>query len=818
MNTFTRLIFSVLCVILFFSEVSGQKISGVVSDAAGKPQEFVTVMLMQSKDSALVKGAVTDATGSFEFEKIPKGNYFTRTSMVGFKNTDSKPMDYDGSNLSLEKITLGGLNNELKEVTVTANKPLIEIQADKLVFNVDASPTNTGLNALELLRKSPGVTLDQNDNIALKGVQNVIVQINGKITPMSGTDLAQFLKGLNSADIEAIEIISNPGAKYDAEGSAGIINIRLKKDRKMGTNGSFNIGLYQGITTKGDASISLNHRGKKLNIFGSASTFRGRWDNSLHIDNQISSNDSRYNQNSSMYWNNKPQNGRFGMDYSPDSKNTIGFLVTGGLFVPTNSAVAQTDIGKLSSDSRDSFLLAQTAGRLHNWNSNFNINYKFADTLGNELNFDADYGIFRDSSMTLNSNAYYTSASNQLLSTTIYRYFTPRDIDIKSIKADYSRPLSIAGKKNVKLGFGFKVSDVSTNNRFKFYDVLNDIDVFDTDRSNNFIYHEKITAGYANLNTKIKKMSFQLGLRVEHTNSNGSLEAFKVVNDKTVNNDYTSAFPSVAVGYEVTKNFQLNLTYRHSIDRPRYQDLNPFEYRLDELSFRKGNSFLRPQFTSSIELSSTLFQRANMSIKYSKTNDAFANISDQEIDSITGKQRFYIQARNLAVKENVGLSINTPIPINSWWNGNANIYYNYSILRANYGDGRMVDIKTGGGGLWMQQVFTLSKTLTAEISGNYNAGGTWGAYINKPQGSMDIGVSKKLWDGNGTLRLSFTDIFHTSQWAAYTTLGSLYIDASGTYEGQQVKANFTYRFGNKNVKNARERATGLEDENKRVGG
>jgi hypothetical protein len=810
--------FSFASIFLLSTSLFSQTISGIVNDPSGKPQEFATVLLMRAKDTALVKGAVTDINGRFELDKIATGRYFTRISMVGFKNYNSAAFDYDGKDLTLEKIPLSKLDNELQEVTVVAQKPLIEIQADKLVFNVEASPSNMGLNALELLRKSPGVSLDQNENVSLKGRQNVIVQINGKPSPMSGTDLAQFLKGLNSADIETIEIISNPGAKYEAEGNAGIINIRLKKDKKLGTNGSISLGLSQGITPKGDASVSLNYRDKKVNVFGSASILRAQFANTMNMDNQISSKDAHFNQRNDMTWYARPQNARFGIDYSLNRNHTIGFLVTGGYFIPKNWSNSQTDIGTLLTERRDSILFAKNEGSIQNWNTNFNINYKFTDTLGNELNIDADYGIFRDSQTILNNNTYRNGTDTKTLSSTSFKMIMPRDIDIKSIKTDYERPLSIFAKKDSKLGAGFKLSEVLTDNRFNFLNVVNSQEEFDVDRSNNFTYKEQISAGYANFNTKIKGITVQAGLRVEHTNSRGDLVAFKPVNDKTVDTSYTNAFPSLALGYQFSKNVAMNLTFRRSIDRPRYQQLNPFEQRLDEISFRKGNPFIKPQYTQSVEMGWTLWQRANLSVNYAKTNNAFAEISDTEIDPLTGKQRFLIQTRNLATRDNIGINLTTPIPIKKWWNGNLNLFYNYSIIEADYGNGKTLNTKVGGGGFWIQNVFTLSKTISAELGGWGSFGGMWGAYINRPQGLMDIGVTKKLWNGDGTLRLSFTDVFHTGQWSAYTRLGGLYIDASGRWEAQQLKANFTYRFGNKNVQNARRRATGMDEESKRAGG
>ncbi len=237
---------STMLLLFSFTSLFAQKISGSIVDANGEAQGFATLTLHAAQDSVLVKGAVSDEKGHFEIENIPAARYFLRSQLVGFQAAQSEPFDFGTANVTIPALMLKPLSRELQEVSVVAQKPLIEIKADKLVFNVDASPTNQGLNALELLRKSPGVSLDQNENISLKGRQNVMVQINGKLTPMTGQDLAQYLKGMNSSDLEAIEIIATPGAKYDAEGNAGIINLRLKKDKRLGTNGSVSLGFLSG--------------------------------------------------------------------------------------------------------------------------------------------------------------------------------------------------------------------------------------------------------------------------------------------------------------------------------------------------------------------------------------------------------------------------------------------------------------------------------------------------------------------------------------------------------------------------------------------
>jgi iron complex outermembrane recepter protein len=805
-----------LSILLIVNVLSAQNIVGTINDANNKPLEFATAMLMRAKDTALVKGAISDEAGRFELNSMSAGTYFLRVSSMGFKTFNGQEFEFDGKNdADLGKIALKSIDSELKEVTITAAKPLIEVKADKTIFNVDASPTNTGLNGLELLRKSPSVSLDQNDNISLKGRQNVVVQLNGKILMMSGQDLAQFLKSLNANDIEAIEIIANPSAKFDAEGNAGVINIRLKRDKKLGTNGSVNIGLYQGITPKGDASVSFNHRDKKFNVFGSASTYRGRSENSMRMDNRVGN--GRFNSLSNSYYYGRPHNARLGFDYSPSRFHTFGALVSGGFFNPNSYTYGQTEIGNYAKNQIDSMLVAQTSGSSLNWNGQFNANYRFADTAGKTLNIDVDYGVFRDSNTNLNENFYRTPDLARTLSTTAIRMNTPRDINLRSVKFDYEQPFRIIPNQKGNLGFGGKYSDVLTDNTFNFFDIVNKSDVFNTDRSNNFKYHERIAAAYLNLNTPLsKKLSLQAGLRLEHTDSKGDLTAFKPVNSKTVDTAYTNLFPSAALTFEFSKKLSTTLTYRRSLDRPRYQVLNPFEFRLDELSFRKGNPFVRPQYTQSVEWGFLMWQRINFSVNYAQTTGAFTEISDQEIDPTTGKQRFFIQTRNVATRDNIGASVSFPMSFAKWWNGNANVFYNYSILKANYGGERSLNLNAHGGGIWMQNVITLSKTVNFELSGWGNLGGLWGAYYSRPQGVMDIGMTQKVLKGDGTLRLSFTDVWRTARWSAYTELGKLYIDAWGRWEGQQLKANFSYRFGNKNVQSSRRRSLGSEEERKRV--
>ena len=295
------------------------KITGKVTDASNKPLQSVTVSLLQSKDSSLVKAAVSSADGVFEFSSKVDASYLVSYALVGFENKYSDSFYVKrGEGYAVKSMQLKTVANKLQGVTVVAKKPMIEIHADKTVFNVEASINATGSNALELLQKSPGMQVDNNENISMKGKTGVKVYVDGKMMQLDTKDLAAYLKSINSSDVEAIEMISNPSAKYDASGNAGIVNIRLKKNKKFGTNGSTNLGFVEGVTPKGNGSVNLNYRDKKINLFSNAGVNIGMYENTLLL--YLIQKDTYYDQNSVNRNNNTNFSIKGGADFFIDNK------------------------------------------------------------------------------------------------------------------------------------------------------------------------------------------------------------------------------------------------------------------------------------------------------------------------------------------------------------------------------------------------------------------------------------------------------------------------------------------------------------------
>ena len=788
---------------------TGAKITGKINDASGNGLARVTVSLFRAADSSLVKAEVTNASGNYEIEQVKSGSYFIAATYTGFQKGNTAVFSVkEGENFTPPAISMQPGNAQLEGVTIKSSykKPLIEVKADKTVFNVESSINATGSNAMELLQKSPGVVVDKDDNISMKGKNGVRIYIDGRMTQMDNKDLAAYLRSINSADIESIEMISNPSAKYDASGNAGIINIKLKKNKKYGLNGSASAGLNVGETPKTNGSVNLNYRNKKINLF---SNYSNNWgDNKNYINLYRVQADTIYDQKGININGGWGHNVKAGFDVYANAENTLGIIFTGNFNNNTSVSSSNTRLSPVGTGILARTLEATNDIPSNNTNTNLNFNYRFADTTGREFNIDADYGRFSGASQSYQPNT-YRLPNGILDQIKINANNTPVNINIFTAKFDYERPL-LKGK----LGLGAKYSNVKTNNTFDFFDIESGVKFFNDSLSNKFAYTEKVTAAYVNYNRQLNmKWTIQAGLRMEKTSSRGLLEAGQTTTgDSDVKREYTDFFPSGAISFNASQKHSFNLTYSRRIDRPGYQDLNPFENRLDELTYQKGNAFLKPQYTNSFELTHTFLYRFNTTIGYSRIKD----FSTQIIDT-TLKTRAFITQKNLASQDIYSINFALPFQITKWWSAFMNINAFHSLYKATFEDGKTINQGVNSMSLYGQQSFTFKDGFSAELSGWYSAPTIWGGtFRSKAMGGLDIGFQKQLFNNKGTIKLSYTDLLRTMRWRGISDFGGSYIDASGRWESQQMRMNFTYRFGNNQVKAARQRKRGNEDENKRI--
>jgi iron complex outermembrane receptor protein len=801
---------------LMVSAVQAQEVSGVVKDPQGKGVEKSTVSLLNAKDSSVVKLGVTGDNGKFTISATASGQYLVSASYVGYATVYSQLFELSGAGHVVPDLTISKLTGDLKGVTVTSKKPMVEIKADKTILNVEGTINATGNTVLELLRKSPGVMLDKDDNISMAGKNGVQIYIDGKPSPLTGTDLSNYLKSVQSSQVEAIELITNPSAKYDAAGNAGIINIKLKKNKAYGTNGSVNAGYNIGIYPKYNGGINFNHRNKGINVFGNYNYNNTKQNNVFNLYRNLL--DTVFDNKTTAIFLNKSHGFKTGVDFYINQKNIFGVLISGNISENSFNNDSRTPIIYEPTGVVDRILVADNRNNMGSDNVNFNLNYRFADTSGRELNLDADYGLFRNTGNQLQPNYYYNAAGDTLLSQVIYRFISPTDIDIYTFKADYEQNF-----KKGRLGIGAKSSIINTANNFQRFNVQQmnpETKQLDVARSNQFDYKENINALYVNYNRQLTGKMIQFGVRMENTVSIGDsygLNASGSVNTASkqrFKRNYTNFFPSGAITFNKNPMNQWGLSYSRRIDRPAYQDLNPFEFKLDEYTFMKGNTTLRPQYTNIVTLTNTYKYKLTTSLSYSHVNDVFTQLIDT-----AEKSKTFITRKNLATQDVFSLNISYPFMYKDYM-AFVNFSGNYSHYKADFGGGnRVVDLDAASFNIYMQHSLKFGKTKdwTAEISGWYNTPAIWeGTFKSKSMWTVDAGLQKNIFKGKANFKVSVSDIFFSMKWSGESNFAGQTTIANGNFESRQFRTSFTWRFGSGTVNAARQRKDASEEEKKRT--
>lgn len=816
MNSMRR-IFFVLAILTGVAVNAQQgKIKAIVVNEQQAAIENATVELLRSKDSSIVKLSLSDKTGVAEFENIKFGDYLLRITVVNYAThfSPSFTLSMENADVTVPAITLQQKATQLGGITVTAKKPFIQKLSDRIVVNVENSIVSAGSSAMDVLERSPGVNVDQNDNISLRGRSGVIIMIDGKPTAMSGADLANYLKGLPSAAIERIDLITNPSSKYDAAGNSGIIDIRMKKDQRFGSNGTFTAGYGQGVYPKTNAGTTFNYRNKKVNIFGNYNYSYRIGLNHLILDRNFYTDQGVFNGQDLKDNYTKPKFGahttRLGADFFPGKNTIIGFVVNGNFnhFRRTND---NNSIVIDDQKQRASTFATQASNNDHarNFVSNINLKHSF-DSTGKEITADVDYGTYNSNSLSTIATQYYKLDGTALQPDYILDGDQDGKLKLFTIKSDYTNPL----KKGAKLEAGFKLSFVSADNDAKFWDVSTGAPQNDENKTNRFYYKENNNAGYINFSKDFKKFDLQVGLRGEQTN----IDTRQVNGNIQWDSSYFQLFPSAFFNYKLTEEKTWGVSVSRRIGRPGYSQLNPFLFLIDVTTYSTGQPGLLPQLTWSYELSYTV-KSLSFTLGYSRTknnqNIAIARFKDV-FPNIPSDDNVTVQIPlNLASSDYFGLTIAAPIRINKWWNmiNNGNIYYekfNGSLGTTQLNAGRPAAF------IQTNNTFTFKKGWTAELNASVNTGGQYGFMVADPQWGLAAGVQKQVMKNKGTVRFNITDIFWTNLPKAVITYDN-YIEKWHAYRETRVaNLTFTYRFGSNKVQQARRRSTGSEEERQRA--
>lgn len=789
--------------------VTKSLLTGEVISAEGEPMPFATVTLLE--ETTQVNGAIANEKGEFQFHHPLKvgSTYMLKASSMGYETAQISfsALTNHRSAKAFGKIKLKQKARVLKEVSVSGNQKLIEMDGGNIVFNVARSVTAQGTNALELLGRAPGVTVGTDNSISLNGKAGAAILIDGKQTYLSGREIAELLKSMSASEIKAIEIISSPSAKYDASGTAGVINVKTLKSNVQGFAAAFTTGLNYGVYLKNNQDLSLSYRKNRLNVFGNYSHFIGYY-SYLYGADRIQEG-KFYNSFTDDVDKRNKMGSRLGADFAIDKKNTVGVLINGNFIFGGGITDTRTDIGIAETNRIDQTLTAiNDYYQQKTQRYNVNLNYKYEDTLGRIINFDADYGDFTKRAGNLQTNK-YTQSDGMVLSDNLYRSLNAIDIGLRAIKADYTTKLWKG-----KLETGLKFSSVSADNDSKFLEIKPDGEIRDPDRSNRFVYREEISNAYVNYQKAFGKWQLQGGLRVENTASKGELDEISAVagNMKVTERNYTNWFPFFSASVKPSANHNFSLSYSRRIDRPAYQNLNPFIYLLDELSYWQGNPFLAPQLSHRMLLQYVYKSSTILGLSYTHTDNFSVEVTDVVDDT-----KIVMVPRNLGVQQHLALTLTQTLSPAKWWNVTFNGVLFGLHNDIDFGGGRKLDLKQTAARLNLQQTFKLPYRINAEVMGFYNSRRLAGAnQFHRATGQIDLGLQRNLMNDKATLRLVFADIYKGSKANSVQQVEGLYIRNYSYFETRQVRLNFSYRFASGNSKGPRTRSSALENEQGRI--
>ncbi len=791
--------------VLFFTSflAQAQTVQGKIADEKSQSVPFVSVALIAAKDSQLVKGALTDDGGAFSIPSVSAGSYRILATAVGFEKTYTPVFEIKSdSKTATVDVTLRVATQLLGEATIVAQRQLFEQKPDRLIMNVANSPIAAGGTVLEVLQKMPGLVV-ANEQIKLGGARDVQIWIDGK--PSNYTDVTAVLKDMPSDQIDRIELITQPGARYDAAGGP-IINIILKRNAELGFTGTaaMTLGgsrydesaLNLGTKTfyRASPSVNMNYRSGPINVFGSYSYGHRTYFNLQNVERFIEN--ETYQQNN--YSDNKAdfQNYRLGLDFYATKKTTVGLLFKGWNRVGQDVAKSVTDVFKRDDASQklNSFVTENSANSNRgNLTANFNAKHEFNEKTGHNLNFDLDYARFDTKNITdltiyKNIASSFRSQSQQNLN---------QPVDIYTGKVDYSLPIDSTFKADV----GLKSSFSTIDNQL----VFSRSGEVSAKESNDFLYKENINAAYLNLNKKLGKIELSAGIRVEQTIVKGNS-----MDKNVLNRNYTNGFPSASVLYKFNKHMGVQASYSKRIDRPSFQQQNPFSFFIDSLTYQRGDPQLKPQILNTGQLAIVYDGQPFASVEYVKTDDVII-----ENAPVREGTKTYTQATNLAGSNNWTFQLNAPLNFAKWITGYVGNQAIYNAFNTEY-QGKPYKASRWHWLAYMGATIKLPKDIKLEVNGFYMTKFLEEFLTISPLGGLSMGLSKSFADKRSRVSINYNDVFYTQKTKAVIGFGDVFVNFNQRNDSRNLRVSFSYQFGNTKVKSSRKRTVGSESETSRI--
>ena len=798
------ILFSLLC----HENIAQSRVSGKVSDVNGAPLGFANILLQSAADSSFIKGEIALDDGTYTFKNVQPGEYFCEISMVGYPEEFTEIFQITGKS---DVIDLGTVMLDesltLQTVEIIAKRAFLEQKIDRMVVNVSNSITNAGGNALQVLQRSPGVQINRmTKSISLVGKEGVIIMINGKISRIPQDAVVQMLEGMNSDNIDRIELIHTPPANFEAEGNAGIINIVLKSTGDEGLNGTYSLNAGRGRGNKYGGSVNFNFRKKATNLFGG-------YDRNYNLNPQVFTNYRGVYQGTDFLEtdtrSDRPhtpttgQNIRLGADFQLTKNTVLGVLTT---FLDRDwymEAVNHASYYKNGILESKITMPNTETNHARSYTGNINLTHKFSEN--QTLNFDADwvsYKINNPSQYDVNS----IKASGIPESQYSLRIDKKTPIRIGVLKMDYTIDIT----KDIKLETGVKYTETGFHN---------DVIVDSSGVSQNYInlkeytsfstLDENVVGTFATFSAKLSdKTDIKGGLRYEYTNTNLSA----VDEPNIVDRHYPSWFPSIFINHKITDKNSINLSYSRRITRPGLMQMAAFLVFSDPTTLLGGNPAIQPSFTNALKMDLT-HNSMRLGLSYSIEKDPIGTVPS--VNAQTNRQVNTWQ--NLIDTKIANANVYIPLhPVNGW-DISSNIFANQATINFKL-EGKPFQVQNFNYGFSMNNTIKLAESYTLEVSGNYNSPSYWGVTKWNATGSLDIGVQKKLGDHWGDLRFTASDIFLSSNWYGSTNQPdvNLLVDLSFRFAERVFMVSWTNTFGNSKLKSSRSRQTGSAEEVRRI--
>lgn len=771
-------------------------VKGQVKDSINNPVPLVHVMVLKGND--FIVGTITDSDGNFAIKDVKNGFYDLKIVAMGYSEfiegftLEDGPVDFETVQLKPSSITLDG-------VELVGTKNIYERRRNSLIINVEQNISSSGGSVLNLLGNTAGVSMNQQSgNLSLNGKGEVSIMINGKLSRVDGQALLSLLRSMPASEIKSLEVFNNPPAKYEANGSGGLININTKSKNGNGQGGSVSLMSGYGKAEKTGASSSFHYQDGKLGLFGNYSFNR---DNSLEdwgLESEFNNPSIQKSvQTSSLR---KPvtvsHSYGLGIDYSLFKSTSIGATLSG--YNSKWDMLAIDNVFRESEMDASETLDIETK-EINHWNhisGNFHVEQSFGES--HQLVFDYDHLYYKDN----NPSSYQIDSSGGLSFVEIQK-LTPITFDVFNI--GYKGMLS----KKVQTEFGAKTSFSDFENDITVSSFTGDEVLIDNDLSSTTKMEERIHAIYSSFQIQFgDKTGLRAGLRYEHTDN----ILIKNIGGNLIKRNYGNLFPNISFSHQINETQRLQINYGRRINRPTFNQLAPFVLFLGPDALYSGNTNLQPSFINKYGIEWG-WAGKNFTLEYVKEKGAI--IEFQPRLSENGEQ-YIFKAENMDYKNILSASIGIPLQIAPWWNTENNITFLSEKLRFNFND-IVYNRSKGSLRLNSSQQFSIGKTTKLELSGYYQSATLFGIGTFGSMGTLNLGIQQQLHKNHGTLQMSFNNILASENWKIKTNTSTPFVSTKETYfpESRIVTLTYTKNFGG-NKKGRRFKGNSADDEKKRI--